>query len=78
MSEVKFKILFFRHYDRAIANGITTFSKLGVNKNDFTRMCSEPDFVMDRESIERACEAMQLSEEETLRLIEAADSERKE
>ena len=78
MSEVKFKILFFRHYDNAIASGVTTFSKMGINKNDFTRMCSEPGFVLDRESIERAAAAMQLSAEETKQMIDAADAERAE
>lgn len=78
MSQVKFKILFFRHYDNAIAMGVTTFSKMGIAKNDFTRLCSEPSFVLDRASIERAAEAMKLSPEETLQLIDAADTERGE
>ena len=73
-----FKMLFFRYYDNAIANGVTTFSKMGVGKNDFTRMCSEPDFVLDNDSILRAATAMKLSEEQTKELLEAAEAGRKE
>ena len=78
MSDVKFKMLFFRYYDNAIATGVTTFSKMGVGKNDFTRMCSEPDFVLDDESIRRAAAAMQLSDDVLQQLLDAAAAERKE
>ena len=71
-----FKMLFFRYYDRVIAEGITTFSKMGVGKNDFTNMCSTPGFVLDDDSIRRAAAAMQLTDEQLAELLEAAAAER--
>ena len=73
-----FKMLFFRYYDNAIASGVTTFSKMGVGKNDFTRMCSEPGFILDDDSIRRAAAAMQLSDDVLQQLLDAAASEREE
>ena len=72
MGNPSFRALFFRHYDRKIADGTITFSQLGISKNDFTKLCTEGDFVPDIESVERACKAMQLTEEETVALLEAA------
>lgn len=72
MEKPSFRVLFFRHYDRKIADGTITFSQVGISKNDFTRLCTEADFVPDIESVERACKAMQLTEEETAALLEAA------
>ncbi len=73
-----FKILFFRHYDRTIGDGTTTFSKMGIDKNDFTKMCSQPGFVLDEASIRRAGAAMQLTGEQLAVLLEAAAAERTE
>ena len=73
-----FKMLFFRYYDKAIAEGVTTFSKLGVGKNDFTNMCSQSGFVLDDESIKRAAAAMMLTDEQLAELLEAAAVERTE
>ena len=72
MEKPSFRVLFFRHYDRKIADGTITFSQVGISKNDFTRLCTEADFVPDIESVERACKAMQLTEEDTAALLEAA------
>ena len=72
MEKPSFRVLFFRYYDRKIADGTITFSQVGISKNDFTRLCTEADFVPDIESLERACKAMQLTEEETAALLEAA------
>lgn len=72
MGNSSFRALFFRHYDRKIADGTITFSQLGISKNDFTKLCTEADFVPDIESVERACKAMQLTEKETAALLEAA------
>ena len=72
MEKPSFRVLFFRHYDRRIADGTITFSKIGISKNDFTRLCTEADFVPDMESVERACRAMKLTEEETAAMLEAA------
>ena len=72
MEKPSFRVLFFRHYDRKIADGTITFSQVGISKNDFTKLCTETDFVPDMESVERACKAMKLTEEETAAMMEAA------
>ena len=60
---------FFRYYDRAIGNGTCSFSQTGIGKNDFIRLCTEPDFVLDRESILRASDAMRLMDYEIEELL---------
>lgn len=37
---MNFKQLFFRIYDRKIASGEITFSRSGIKKDDFTRLCT--------------------------------------
>ncbi len=69
MENMTFKILFFRYYDRKIADGTITFSQLGMSKSDFTKLCTEPDFVPDAETVERICRTMKLTEEEKAALI---------
>ncbi len=56
--------MFFRLYDKKIADGKITFSQLGISKTDFTRFCTEENFVFDKETVLRICKAMDLSEEE--------------
>ena len=68
MENLTFKTFFFRLYDRKIAEGSITFSQIGMSKNDFTKLCTEPDFVPDIETIERVCLAMRLTEEEEVLL----------
>ena len=72
MEKPSFRVLFFRYYDRKIADGTITFSQIGISKSDFTRLCTEADFVPDMESVERACRAMKLTEEETAAMLGAA------
>lgn len=67
-----FKQEFFKIYDRKIASGEITFSKSGITKNDFTRLCIEPDFVFSKETLKKICMHMNLNEEETLVLFNAA------
>ncbi len=59
-----FAAVFFRIYDRQIASGEITFKSLGMDKNDFTMLCTVRGFVPDAEVIERLCETMKLDEEE--------------
>ena len=72
MSEISFKNLFFRYYDRKICDGSITFSQLGISKMDFTRLCTEDDFVLNQETLERVCTVMKLTEEEKVALFKAA------
>ncbi len=69
MENMTFKILFFRYYDRKIADGTITFSQLGMSKSDFTKLCTEPDFVPDAETVERICWTMNLTAEEKAALV---------
>lgn len=67
-----FKQEFFKIYDRKIASGEITFSRSGITKGDFTRLCMEPDFVFDEATLTGICQHMGLTEEETLVLFTAA------
>ena len=69
MKQLTFKTLFFRYYDRKIADGTITFSRMGMSKNDFTKLCTETDFIPDMQTIERVCLSMQLTEEEREALL---------
>lgn len=69
----KFAIAFLRLYDRKIASGEITFSQLKMNKEDFTRLCTNTDFVLPSEEIERLCEAMKVTEEERAKLLSFAE-----
>ncbi len=71
-SEKDFKIIFFRHYDRKIAEGSITFSRLGISKTEFTKLCTEEDYVPEEPMVLALCTAMGLSEEETIEMLEAA------
>ena len=73
MENLTFKALFFRFYDRKIADGTITFSQVGVSKNDFTKLCTEADFIPDSQTIERICITMKLTEEEAQLLRRAAE-----
>ena len=76
MADVTFKQLFFRYYDRTVGFGLISFTQLGVSKGDFTRLCTEDGFVMDDETILRACSNMKLTAEETEEMLEVASKER--
>ena len=67
-----FRQLFFKYYDSKIASGEITFSKLGISKTDFTNLCTNEEFVPDREILERICERMNLTDEQRAELLEKA------
>ena len=60
---------FLRIYDRKILSGEITFSRSGINKNNFTRLCIDPEYVMPLEEILTVCEKMHLNEEEKEALL---------
>ena len=72
---MNFKQLFLRIYDRKIASGEITFSRSGIKKDDFTRLCTEDGFVLSRDAIELIAVNMKLTEDEKNQLIEAAEGE---
>ena len=43
--------------------------QIGMDKNDFNRICIDPTFVPSRENLEAVCRRMKLTEEETQRLL---------
>lgn len=55
---------FMKIYDRKILSGETTFSRSGINKNDFTRLCIDGNYVFSREALEIIREKMPLTDEE--------------
>lgn len=73
MDKPSFAAVFFRLYDRKIASGEITFSQTGIKKNDFTKICVEPGYVFDAETIDRICRTMHLTQEEERDLRDAAD-----
>ena len=77
MRDITFKNLFFRYYDRKIADGTITFSKLGITKTDFTRLCVEEDFLFDEDTLIKICNLMKLTEEEEnlMKLTEEEETE---
>ncbi|MCI7147563.1 MAG: hypothetical protein SO251_03125 [Candidatus Fimisoma sp.] len=77
MPELTFKKLFFRLYDRKISSGEVSFSQLGIGKSDFTRLCTEDNFVFDDDTIARISCAMKLTDEENAQLVDAAQQCRK-
>ncbi len=72
MDQLTFKQVFFRIYDRKIASGEITFSRSGISKDDFTRLCTEDGFVPGEEALARMCEGMLLTDEEREELLAAA------
>ncbi|MCQ2545741.1 MAG: hypothetical protein MJ144_04850 [Clostridia bacterium] len=56
-------------YDRKLLSGEITFSQSGISKNDFTRLCIDPEFVVSREALEVICEKMKLTEAEKEELL---------
>ena len=69
MKAEKFAIAFLRIYDRKIASGVISFSRLNMKKEDFTRLCTDTDYVLPEEEIQRLCQVMALTEEETELLL---------
>ncbi len=51
-------------YDRKIMCGEITFSGSGINKNHFTRLCIDSEFVIPREELENICNKMNITGEE--------------
>ena len=72
MDQLTFKQVFFRIYDRKIASGEITFSRSGISKDDFTRLCTEDGFVPGEEALMKMCEGMLLTDEEREELLAAA------
>lgn len=75
---MNFKQAFFKIYDRKIASGEITFSQSGIRKDDFTRLCTEPGFVLEQEVLDMLAVTMKLTEEEQQLLAETAAAEREQ
>ena len=60
-------------YDRKILNGEITFSRSGIKKDDFTRLCIDKGFVPAREDIELICDKMNVTPVERVELLKYAE-----
>lgn len=71
MTEIKetFARNFFRLYDSKIASGEITFSRSGIDRNDFTRLCTDSTFVFPKEEVLRFCEKANLTDEQAESLL---------
>ena len=67
-----FNQVFLRIYDRKISSGEITFSQSGISKNDFTQLCTDPEFVFIEEALALICERMAVDREERELLYELA------
>lgn len=63
---------FFYYYDKKIASGEIKFSELGLDKDDFTKLCTQAGYALTREQTEELCKRMKLTEEESKGMLEAA------
>jgi hypothetical protein len=72
LKDLTFRQLFFRLYDRKISDGTVTFSQTGIRKDDFTRLCTDPSFVLDRDTVVRLSHTLHLTGEEAAALLQAA------
>lgn len=70
-----FKQAFFRIYDRKINAGEITFSQTGIKKDDFTRLCTEEDFLFDGETLENIIVTMKLTEAEKTMLFDTLEED---
>lgn len=61
---------FMKIYDRKILSGETTFSRSGIDRNDFTRLCIDGNYVFSREALDKIREKMPLTDEEYAALVE--------
>ena len=60
---------FFKIYDRKIMSGEITFSQTGISKADFSRLCTDRDFVFEYDKLIAICEKMKLTDEESELLL---------
>lgn len=74
-TEPSFARIFFRIYDRKIAGGELTFAQMGMKKEDFTKLCTDKNFVPPAAEIRRLCEAMNLTEAEREQMLSFAEEE---
>lgn len=69
---MNFVQLFLRIYDRKINSGEITFFTSGIDKNDFTNLCMNENFVFKKEDLDRICDKMNIIGEEKNNLYELA------
>ena len=55
---------FMKIYDRKILSGESTFSRSGIDGNDFTQLCIDGNYVFSREALEKIRVKMPLTDEE--------------
>ena len=71
--ETTFANEFLKVYDRLIAEGVITFARTGINKEEFTNLCIDPGFVLEEERFQLIADRMGLDDDTRARLEELAD-----
>lgn len=66
------RVVFFRYYDRKIASGEISFSRLGMDKDAFICLSTAQDPEMTREDLIDLCVNMKLTEDEASEMMRAA------
>lgn len=67
-----FRLVFFSIYDQKIASGELKFTEIGMNKEDFTNMCINKDFILPRDKIIDLSIRLKMTREQAVELLEAA------
>lgn len=62
-------------YDRKLLRGEITFAGSGIQKGDFTKMCTDGEYIIPLERTKVICEKMNLTEEEIASLMSFYDQE---
>ena len=60
---------FMKIYDRKILSGETTFSRSGIDRNDFTHLCIDGGYVFSLEALDKIRDKMPLTDEEYESLV---------
>ncbi len=60
---------FMKIYDRKILSGETTFSRSGIDRNDFTHLCIDGSYVFSLEALDKIRDKMPLTDEEYESLV---------
>lgn len=64
-----------RIYDRKIQSGEITFSRSGIKRDDFTRLCIDGEFVIPRDRLLVICDKMKVTDEEREALLRFTEEE---
>ncbi len=73
--EITFARELLRIYDRKLMGGEITFGRSGITKEDFTNLCTHPDYIIPKDRLLVICDKMNLSPEEREKLFTLSGQE---